>query len=96
MPKRPLRHVPLRTCVACGKKINKGDLTRVVAQAAGGVTMDPSGKAQGRGAYVCSSGDCAEEPIRKRRLEFALRRKISDDDWSAVSTFIESLGSSGR
>jgi predicted RNA-binding protein YlxR (DUF448 family) len=96
LPKRPFRHVPLRTCVACGKKTDKGDLMRIVGQADGGVTMDPLGKAQGRGTYVCSSGDCAEEPIRRRRLEFVLRRKISDDDWSAVSTFIQSLESSGR
>ena len=96
MPKRTVRHVPLRTCVACGKKTDKGDLMRIVGRSDGGVTMDPSGKAQGRGAYVCSSGDCAEEPIRRRRLEFALRRKISDDDWSAVSAFIESLETPGR
>ena len=96
LPKRPLRHVPLRTCVACGKKTDKGGLMRIVAQSEGGATMDPSGKAQGRGAYVCSTGDCAEEPVRRGRVEFALRRKISDDDWTEVSAFIESLGYSGR
>ena len=96
MPKRIARHVPLRTCVACGKKTAKGNLIRIVAPPSGGVAMDPSGKSSGRGAYLCLSGDCAQEPLRRRRLDFAMRRKMNDDEWSRVIASVEALAPAER
>jgi predicted RNA-binding protein YlxR (DUF448 family) len=45
---------------------------RVVRTPAGSVDVDPTGRLPGRGAYVCASGACAAEAVRRRALERAL------------------------
>src|ERR1700681_2331359 len=52
------RHVPQRTCVVCRQTSAKRQLVRVVRTPDGGVTIDPSGKLSGRGAYLCDSPAC--------------------------------------
>lgn len=73
------RHVPMRTCVACGSKLPKRDLTRIVAARDGSVIVDHGGKMAGRGAYVCQNGRCLRGDIKRGRLENALRVKVTED-----------------
>lgn len=68
-------HVPIRTCVVCRQTSAKKTLLRVIRRpekAGGGVTVDPSGRAAGRGAYVCASPECIEKAIKQRRFERSL------------------------
>lgn len=74
MPK--VRHVPQRQCVACRQMRPKRELVRLVRTPTGEVCVDVTGKASGRGAYVCPAGDCAELAVRDRRLEHALEVSI--------------------
>jgi predicted RNA-binding protein YlxR (DUF448 family) len=70
MPKRRPDHVPLRTCAVCRGVRPKRELTRVVRGADGSVAIDPTGKAAGRGTYVCDDPGCREP----RRLAEAVTR----------------------
>ena len=79
------RHVPLRTCVICSNKAPKAELTRIVATPQGNVTIDPTGKLPGRGAYVCGVGDCAEQGLKRGRLEHLLRAKLKDEEWASLN-----------
>ena len=54
------KHIPLRTCVLCGRQGEKRGLLRVVRTPAGEMRTDESGKARGRGAYVCREGTCRQ------------------------------------
>ncbi len=85
------KHVPLRTCVVCGKKTAKADLTRIAATPDGPVVVDDSGKMPGRGTYVCRDGECVRGSLSKGRLEFALRRALSDEDWANVIDRVASV-----
>ena len=38
----------------------------------GEVAIDPTGRLPGRGDYVCASGACAAEAVRRHSLERAL------------------------
>ena len=58
--------------MACRTERAKRDLVRVVRTPAGDVEIDPTGRVPGRGAYVCASGECAAEAVRRRSLERAL------------------------
>jgi predicted RNA-binding protein YlxR (DUF448 family) len=58
--------------VACRTERAKRELVRVVRTAAGSVEIDPTGRLPGRGAYVCASGTCAAEAVRRGALERAL------------------------
>jgi uncharacterized protein len=63
MPKRRPDHQPLRSCAVCRKVHPKREMTRLVRHADGTVSADMSGKAAGRGTYLCNDSGC-REPIR--------------------------------
>ncbi len=83
---------PERKCVACGEHKEKKELIRVVKNADGNVFIDETGKANGRGAYVCIKGECLEGAMKKRRLEGALKTKISDEVFSELERIISDKG----
>lgn len=68
-----------RTCIVCRKTAGKGGLLRVVRSPEGQVSFDPTGRAAGRGAYVCSM-TCCEKACKAKAFDRALRVKLTDDD----------------
>ncbi|MBI5670429.1 MAG: YlxR family protein [Chloroflexi bacterium] len=76
---RPAKHVPLRTCVVCRDKESKRTLTRVV-RTEQGVQVDPSGKMNGRGAYLCDRPACWERALSGEVLSRALRTTLTAED----------------
>jgi len=70
------KHIPQRTCVACGKVRAKRELIRLVHISDGSVEVDTSGKQTGRGAYLCP--ECWEGGLKRRRLDYALRTTITE------------------
>ncbi len=73
------KHTPVRTCVVCREKADKRALTRVVRTAAG-VQIDPSGKMDGRGAYLCEREACWDSAARGDVLARALKMTLTDED----------------
>ena len=67
---------PLRTCVVCRSTAAKRTLHRIVRSPAGTVAYDPTGKAAGRGAYLCGQPACLDMAVRRRSLQRAL--KVTD------------------
>jgi predicted RNA-binding protein YlxR (DUF448 family) len=72
MPKRRPDHVPMRTCAACRQVRPKRSLTRIVRDPDGAVAVDLTGKAAGRGTYICDDPACREP----RRLAEAVNRAL--------------------
>ena len=91
MPAHP-RHVPVRTCIACGKRVSKRDLVRVVV-VDGTVSVDPSGKTPGRGAYLCREENGDSIGKVRGRLGHALRTNIEDSDWEGVVRSVGAVAS---
>ena len=77
MPRK--RHIPERTCVACGDRRPKAELVRIVRSPQGPLYVDFVGKAPGRGAYVCGPG-CLETALGRGRLARSLGRPLSTTD----------------
>jgi len=75
-----LKHIPQRTCVACGEKKARRELVRIVRTVSGTAEVDPTGRRSGRGAYLCKTHACWESGLRKDRLEHVLRTKIPPDN----------------
>ena len=71
MPKK----IPMRMCVGCREMKPKKELLRVVRSPQGEVSLDPTGKKAGRGAYVCYSPDCLHRALKQRQLDRALETK---------------------
>ena len=85
------RTKPARTCVGCGEGSDKRELIRIVRTSEGDVTVDPSGKANGRGAYVHPAASCFETAARRKRFAAALRVDLHDDDIDRLRQEFERL-----
>lgn len=85
------RRQPVRTCVACRTGAAKRELIRVVRGAEGAVTVDSTGRAPGRGAYIGAHRRCWELALRGDRLGHALRTTLSTADRAALAAFAETL-----
>ncbi len=72
------RKIPMRMCVGCREMKEKRSLLRVVRLADGGAAIDRTGKAPGRGAYVCADPECLKKAIKSRALERGLETKIDE------------------
>ncbi|HEY8871204.1 MAG TPA: YlxR family protein [Candidatus Limnocylindrales bacterium] len=68
--------VPNRTCVVCRTSRQKRELRRLVRTPDGHVVMDPTGRLNGRGAYVCMDGSCLTTALEKGALARALSTPI--------------------
>lgn len=70
------RHIPIRTCVACRTSGDKRGLLRVVRSPEGQALFDRTGKANGRGAYVCAGEACIALARKRRQLDRSLKVEI--------------------
>ncbi|ETS93717.1 MULTISPECIES: RNase P modulator RnpM [Veillonella] len=70
---------PMRTCVGCGESKVKRELIRVALSPDGVISIDRTGKAPGRGAYLCSSVSCFEQAYKAKRLERSLKHSVSQE-----------------
>jgi predicted RNA-binding protein YlxR (DUF448 family) len=85
------KHLPQRTCIACRQVNEKKSLIRLVRTENGTAEVDISGKKAGRGAYLCPKKVCWEMALRRNRLEYALRTKLSDDSRQILIAYSNNL-----
>lgn len=69
----------MRMCVACRQMRPKKELVRIVRTPEGDVRLDTTGRANGRGAYLCASTECLNRAVKTRALERALEAKLDGD-----------------
>ncbi len=74
------KHIPQRTCVVCRQTTNKRTLVRLVRTPDAGVLVDPTGKQNGRGAYLCTEHACWEKAMTTTVLDKALRTTLTAED----------------
>ncbi len=74
-----MKNLPKRTCIGCNEIKLKKELIRIVKNKDGQITVDKTGKAQGRGAYVCNNIQCLESAIRYKKLEKKFECKIDEE-----------------
>lgn len=74
-----VRKVPMRTCTGCRQAKNKKELIRVVRDKEGNVSVDFTGKKNGRGAYICPDVKCLDLAVKNKGLERTLKISNIDD-----------------
>jgi predicted RNA-binding protein YlxR (DUF448 family) len=71
--------VPVRTCVICREQSTKRQLVRVVRQPDGSVVIDPTGRLNGRGAYLCDKPGCWRKAAESDALARALNTAVTEE-----------------
>ena len=74
--------------MGCNDKKPKKELIRIVKNKDGIITIDKTGKQEGRGAYICNNIDCLEKVVKSKRLERALEKEISQDVYENLKKII--------
>lgn len=76
--------IPLRTCIACKQMKPKKEMLRIVKTADGEIFPDPTGKAAGRGAYICSEEECRRLLGAKKLLNKAFSAPVEAEVYERI------------
>ena len=89
------KKIPLRKCLGCNEMKPKKDLMRIVKTKEGEVFIDETGKANGRGTYICSL-DCAMKVTSKKMLDRAFNEKIENELYEELLKIVEQKESENK
>ena len=79
------RKIPMRKCTGCNEMKTKKELVRIVKSPEGEISVDLTGKKNGRGAYICRSTKCLNSAVKAKRLERAFECEIPEEVYERLS-----------
>ena len=82
MPKA--KKIPLRQCIACRELKEKKSMLRVVKNSENKIFLDFSGKANGRGAYICDNPDCIKKLKKSKLLDKVFSCRVDEEVYTAI------------
>lgn len=74
---------PVRKCISCGEKKPKRELVRIV-RTDNTAVIDPTGKMNGRGCYICGAEECVKNAKKTRRIEKALQVPVPEEIYGNI------------
>lgn len=83
------KKIPLRKCVACQERKPKRELIRIVLDKDEGIKFDETGKANGRGAYLCRDEKCIRDAQKKHLLNRSLNTNVSDEIYEEILRYVK-------
>lgn len=84
-----MKKIPIRTCIGCNEAKPKRELIRVVKTSEGDVSIDLTGRKNGRGAYICPDVSCLEKAIKTKRLSRTFEMPIENELYEKLRAEIE-------
>lgn len=86
------KKIPQRQCMGCRERKEKRALIRVVRSPEGVVSLDFSGKCNGRGAYLCPDPECLKKAMKSKALDRSLETQIPQEVYDRLSREMEAGG----
>ncbi len=83
------KKIPQRQCMGCRERKAKKEMIRVVRGTDGTVSLDFSGKMNGRGAYICPDPECLKKAQKAKSLERALEVPIPEEVYARLQKEME-------
>lgn len=81
--------IPMRRCIGCMESKPKQELLRIACYE-GVLTVDLTGRAKGRGVYLCrSSRDCLEKARKKKALQRNFTENLTQSEIDRVFEELE-------
>lgn len=74
----------MRRCLGCMESKPKKELVRIVKNKEGEISLDKTGKKQGRGAYICGNIECLEKAMKTKRIEREFETEISEEIYALL------------
>lgn len=79
------KKIPMRRCLGCMESKPKKELIRIVKSSDGDISIDRTGKKNGRGAYFCDSKECLDKAIKSGRIQKEFEMQISKEDFDKIT-----------
>ena len=73
------RKIPMRKCIGCQEMKSKKEMIRVIKSSDDTLELDPTGKKNGRGAYICKSESCLSAAMKNKGLERSFKQAIPQE-----------------
>lgn len=83
------RKIPLRKSVVSGEIIDKRDLLRIVKNKEGQVFIDPTGKANGRGAYIKLDNTEAAQAKKRRVFDRSFSLEVAEEFYDELISYVD-------
>lgn len=83
------RKIPMRKDIVTGEMVPKQDLVRIVRTPEGEVQLDPTNRANGRGAYISLDVKVAKLAKKKRTFDRAFSVKLTDDFYNELIAYVD-------
>ena len=83
------RKIPLRKSVVSNDVIDKRDLLRIVKNKEGEVFIDPTGKANGRGAYIKLDNAEALEAKKKKVFNRSFNMEVEESFYDELIAYVD-------
>ena len=81
----------MRHCIGCRQPRDKKSLIRIIRTTEGQIELDATGKKNGRGAYLCMSGECLEKAKKSKGLERSFKMPIPADVYEELGKELKAL-----
>ena len=82
------KKIPMRKCNGCGEQKPKKELVRIVKSPDNEISLDLTGKASGRGAYICNNAECLKFARKSHRIDKAFEMTIPDEVYEQMEAQI--------
>lgn len=82
----------MRQCVGCQEMKSKKEMLRVLKTAEDEIILDATGRKNGRGAYLCFSGECLKKARKNRGLERSLKISIPPEVYDSLEKELSEIG----
>ena len=86
-----MKKIPMRQCVGCQEMKSKKEMIRVIRTPEEEITIDATGKKNGRGAYLCRDMECLKKAIRSKAIARSLKVTIPDEIYDRLKEEMSSL-----
>lgn len=86
------KKIPFRQCVGCSRMMDKKEMMRVLKTAEGDIVLDVTGKKNGRGAYLCVSGECLKKARKNKGLERSFKMSIPEEIYDCLEKEFDESG----
>ena len=84
-----VKKIPMRSCVITHEKCEKRELLRIVKDKDGVVSVDLTGKMNGRGTYLKKDLEVLEKAKKTKALEKHLETSIPDSIYESIEKIIK-------
>lgn len=84
-----VKKIPQRQCIGCGEMKSKKEMIRVIRTKEGEMSIDFTGRQNGRGAYICNDVECLKKAVKSHGLDRAFKTSVPKEIYDELINSME-------